>query len=143
MKISTKGRYGIRALIDLAINIEHENVTIKTISERQNISERYLEQIFSLLRKGGIIVGKKGAQGGYSLVKNKRDITICEILRVLEGENILIDINSLEENAIESFVNNNLWCNINKIISDYFESITLEDLVEKYNNSQENLIYYI
>lgn len=143
MKISTKGRYGIRALIDLAINIENENVTIKTISERQDISERYLEQIFSLLRKGGIIVGKKGAQGGYSLVKDKKDITVYEILKVLEGENILIDINCSEKNEVESFVNNNLWCNINKIIRDYFESITLEDLVEKYNSSQENLIYYI
>lgn len=143
MKISTKGRYGMRALIDLAINVEHENVTIKTISERQSISERYLEQIFSLLRKGGIIVGKKGAQGGYSLVKKKEELTVCEILRILEGENILIDINANEENEIENFVNNNLWCNINKMISDYFESITLADLVEQYNNSQENLIYYI
>lgn len=143
MKISTKGRYGIRALIDLAINVEKENVTIKTISERQNISERYLEQIFSLLRKGGIIVGKKGAQGGYNLIKNKSELTIGEILRVLEGENILIDINPLEENDIENFVNKNLWCNINKIISDYFDSITLEDLVEDYNSSEESLIYYI
>lgn len=143
MKISTKGRYGIRALIDLAINVEKENVTIKTISERQNISERYLEQIFSLLRKGGIIVGKKGAQGGYNLIKNKSELTIGEILRVLEGKNILIDINPLEENDIENFVNKNLWCNINKIISDYFDSITLEDLVEDYNSSEENLIYYI
>jgi len=143
MKISTKGRYGLRALIDLAINVEKENVTIKTISERQNISERYLEQIFSLLRKGGIIVGKKGAQGGYNLIKNKSELTIDEILRVLEGENILIDINPLEENDIENFVNKNLWCNINKIISDYFDSITLEDLVEDYNSSEESLIYYI
>jgi len=143
MKISTKGRYGLRALIDLAINVEKENVTIKTISERQNISERYLEQIFSLLRKGGIIVGKKGAQGGYNLIKNKSELTIGEILRVLEGENILIDINPLEENDIENFVNKNLWCNINKIISDYFDSITLEDLVEDYNSSEESLIYYI
>lgn len=58
MKISTKGRYGLRALIDLSINMDSENVTIKAISERQNISERYLEQIFSLLRKAGIIVGR-------------------------------------------------------------------------------------
>lgn len=86
MKISTKGRYGLRALVDLAINMESENVSIKTISERQNISERYLEQIFSLLRKGGIIVGRKGAQGGYSLSKNASELSISEILKVLEGD---------------------------------------------------------
>ena len=97
MKISTKGRYGLRALIDLAINIDSENVSIKTISERQNISERYLEQIFSLLRKGGIIVGRKGAQGGYILGKNPSELTISEILKVLEGENIFIDINEEEK----------------------------------------------
>ena len=104
MKISTKGRYGIRALIDLAINMNVENVTIKTISERQKISERYLEQIFSLLRKGGIIVGRKGAQGGYSLSKKPDEYTILEILRILEGENILIDINNSEGNDIEDLV---------------------------------------
>ena len=143
MKISTKGRYGIRALIDLAINMNVENVTIKTISERQKISERYLEQIFSLLRKGGIIVGRKGAQGGYSLSKKPDEYTILEILRILEGENILIDINNSEGNDIEDFVNTRLWNDINGVINNYFESITLQDLVDDYNKSKDNIIYYI
>ncbi|EOR26875.1 BadM/Rrf2 family transcriptional regulator [Clostridium sartagoforme AAU1] len=121
MKISTKGRYGLRALVDLAINMESENVSIKTISERQNISERYLEQIFSLLRKGGIIVGRKGAQGGYSLSKNASELSISEILKVLEGENIFIDINDDEENEIEDFINKNLWREINDKINVYFQ----------------------
>ncbi|ASW42604.1 RrF2 family transcriptional regulator [Clostridium isatidis] len=143
MKISTKGRYGLRALMDMAINAEKECITIKTISERQNISERYLEQIFSLLRKGGIIVGRKGAQGGYNLVKKQSEITIGEILKVLEGENIFIDVNSNEENELEDFMNKNLWNNINNLIEDYLETITLEDLVKDYNKSTENIIYYI
>ncbi|MBU5455028.1 RrF2 family transcriptional regulator [Caproiciproducens sp. MSJ-32] len=143
MKISTKGRYGLRALMDMAINAEKECITIKTISERQNISERYLEQIFALLRKGGIIVGRKGAQGGYNLVKKKSEITIGEILKVLEGENIFIDVNNNEENELEDFMNKNLWNNINTLIENYLESITLEDLVKDYNKSTENLIYYI
>ena len=88
MKISTKGRYGIKALIDLVMNSENESVTLKTISKRQNISERYLEQIFSALRKSGIIIGRKGAQGGYTLAKDPKEITISEILRVLEGESL-------------------------------------------------------
>lgn len=143
MKISTKGRYGIRALIDLAINMNIENVTIKTISERQKISERYLEQIFSLLRKGGIIVGRKGAQGGYSLSKKPDEYTILEILKILEGENILIDINNSDGNDIEDFVNTRLWNDINGLINNYFESITLQDLVDDYNKSKDNIIYYI
>jgi len=143
VKISTKGRYGLRALIDLAINIDSENVSIKTISERQNISERYLEQIFSLLRKGGIIVGRKGAQGGYTLGKNPSELTISEILKVLEGENIFIDINEEEENELENFINKNLWKDINCLISKYFSAITLEDLVNEYKKSKDTIIYYI
>ncbi|NLL30278.1 MAG: Rrf2 family transcriptional regulator [Clostridiales bacterium] len=143
MKISTKGRYGLRALMDMAMNAEKESITIKTISERQNISERYLEQIFSLLRKGGIIVGRKGAQGGYNLVKKQSEITIGEILKALEGENIFIDVNSQEENELENFINKNLWSNINNLIDDYLESITLEDLVNDHRKATENIIYYI
>lgn len=143
MKISTKGRYGLRALIDLAINMDCENVSIKTISERQSISERYLEQIFSLLRKGGIIVGRKGAQGGYTLGKNPSELTISEILKVLEGENIFIDINEEEENELEDFINKNLWKEINCLINRYFSSITLEDLVNDYKKSKDTIIYYI
>ena len=105
MKISTKGRYGIRALIDLVINSECGSVTLKAISERQEISERYLEQIFSLLRKSGLIIGRKGAQGGYTLSKSPSEITIGEILRALEGESLLIDINNEDSNDIERFVN--------------------------------------
>jgi len=143
VKISTKGRYGLRALMDMAMNAEKESITIKTISERQNISERYLEQIFSLLRKGGIIVGRKGAQGGYNLVKKQSEITIGEILKALEGENIFIDVNSQEENELENFINKNLWSNINNLIDDYLESITLEDLVNDHRKATENIIYYI
>ena len=126
MKISTKGRYGIRALIDLVINSECGSVTLKAISERQEISERYLEQIFSLLRKSGLIIGRKGAQGGYTLSKSPNEITIGEILRALEGESLLIDISDDNSNDIERFVNKVIWSEINKKINDYFDSITLE-----------------
>ena len=101
MKISTKGRYGIRALIDLVINSECGSVTLKAISERQEISERYLEQIFSLLRKSGLIIGRKGAQGGYTLSKTPNEITVGEILRALEGESLLIDINDEDSNDMD------------------------------------------
>ena len=131
MKISTKSRYGIIALIDLVINSEYGSVTLKAISERQNISERYLEQIFSLLRKSGLIIGKKGAQGGYTLTKHPNEITIGEILKVLEGDLLLIDVKEYEANEMEGFVNREIWSEINKKINDYFESITLEEIVNK------------
>lgn len=140
MKISTKGRYGLRALIDLVINSENESVTLKAISERQEISERYLEQIFSLLRKASIIIGRKGAQGGYTLAKSTQEITIGEILRALEGESFLIDINDEKCNDIESFINNNLWSEINTKINNYFNSITLKEFVEKYKSEKEEII---
>lgn len=143
MKISTKGRYGLRALIDLKMNCDRENVTIKVISERQEISERYLEQIFSSLRKAGIIIGRKGAQGGYVLNKEASKLTILEILHALEGDSLLIDINLEDKNELENFVNNNLWKGINDKINDYFESITLQDLVNGYKESKGELLYYI
>lgn len=143
MKISTKGRYGIKALIDLVMNSENESVTLKTISKRQNISERYLEQIFSALRKSEIIIGRKGAQGGYTLAKDHKEITISEILRVLEGESLLVDISNDGVDELESFINENLWKRINDKINEYFKSITLQDLVDKYQLSKEGIIYYI
>ena len=143
LKISTKGRYGIKALIDLVMNSENESVTLKTISKRQNISERYLEQIFSALRKSGIIIGRKGAQGGYTLAKDPKEITISEILRVLEGESLLVDISNDGVDELESFINENLWKGINDKINEYFKYITLQDLVDKYQLSKEGIIYYI
>jgi Rrf2 family protein len=85
MKISTKGIYGLKALVDLGINSVNESVTLKSISERQKISESYLEQIFSTLSKKGIVKSRKGAQGGYTLGDSAANITVGDILRALEG----------------------------------------------------------
>lgn len=142
MKISTKGRYGLRALIDICLYSSDEMVTVKSISERESISERYLEQIFSSLRKGGIINAKKGAQGGYYLAKSSREFSIGQILSVLEGDLLLIDVEH-DENEIENFMCDHLWNVINTKIQNFFNSITLEDLVEDYKNSGKDDMYYI
>jgi Rrf2 family cysteine metabolism transcriptional repressor len=142
MKISTKGRYGLRALIDICLYSSAEMVTVKSISERQGISERYLEQIFSSLRKGGIINAKKGAQGGYFLAKSAREFTIGDILSVLEGDLLLIDVEQ-DENAIENFISENLWNVINNKINSFFNSITLADLATDYKNNNKEDMYYI
>ena len=85
MKLSTKGRYGLRAMIDLARYSGKEPVTIGSIAARQNISERYLEQIVALLKKNGLVKSIRGASGGYVLSREMKDISVGDILRALEG----------------------------------------------------------
>ena len=84
MKVSTKGRYGLRAMIDLSLYSKNELVPLASIAERQDISKSYLEQVFSALRKAGLVKSIKGAQGGYSLSTGPEDITVGMILRALE-----------------------------------------------------------
>ena len=85
MKLSTKGRYGLRAMIDLAQYSGDAPVSIISISERQDISERYLEQLVALLRKAGLVRSIRGAGGGYVLAKDMKEISVGDILRALEG----------------------------------------------------------
>ena len=85
MKISTKGRYGLRALIDLAQYSEIEPVSINSIATRQGISEGYLEQLLTLLKKAGLIKSIRGAGGGYVLAKEMNEISVGDVLRALEG----------------------------------------------------------
>lgn len=142
MIISSKGKYGLVALMDICLYSGSEAVTLKSVSKRQNISERYLEQIFSILRKGGIITSKKGAQGGYFLARTAADITVGEILNILEGD-LKIVSPSEERNDIECFMQKNIWNNINRQIEEYFDSVTLEALVKDYIEGKITIMYYI
>lgn len=145
MKISTKGRYGLKAMMDIAIYTSCESIALKSISERQNISEKYLEQIFSALRKNGLVISKKGAQGGYSLAKHPSKITVGDILRVLEGDLDVVDWEeSMKEDILEKCIYENIWEKLNISIATIVDSITLEDLVEQYNkNKGIEYMYYI
>ena len=142
MKISTKGRYGLIAIMDMAIFSKSDIVTLKSISERQNISERYLEQIFSALKKVGIVKAKKGPQGGYYLDEESYKFTIYDILKILEGN---LEVVNIEEktNDMESFLCDNLWENVNSIFYKYFNSIKLENLVKDYKEKKNEIMYYI
>ena len=116
MKISTKGRYGLRAMVDMAVYSAGDHISLKSIAERQNISEGYLEQVFSILRKAGLINSVKGAQGGYILAGRTDEITVGDILRALEGKLSVIDEKSLEEKTndkIESCIREQVWCVMN------------------------------
>jgi Rrf2 family cysteine metabolism transcriptional repressor len=140
MKLSTKGRYGVKAMVDLAINYGKSPVCIKSISERQNISEYYLEQLFLPLRKSNLIQSIRGAQGGYVLSKAPAEITIAEIMNVLEGPVEISDcIEGATCNNLDCCATRLLWGKIKKSIDDVMESTTLKDIVDDYNNMNTGL----
>ncbi|NLE26402.1 MAG: Rrf2 family transcriptional regulator [Clostridiaceae bacterium] len=148
MKISTKGRYGLRAMVDLAIHAQSEHVALSAVAERQNISTNYLEQVFSGLRKAGLVKSVKGAQGGYVLAENPENIKVGTILRVLEGNLSVIDgieTQNIDGKSIQYCLKQSVWDKIDESISNVVDSITLEDLVNDYNrlNSSDTIMFYI
>ena len=131
MKLSTKGRYGVKAVVELAVNYGSEPISIKKISESQNISEYYLEQLFSTLRKADLIKSIRGAQGGYVLSREPKDITIAEVMFVLEGPVEIADcIEDDSCNNTDCCATRLLWSKIKKSIDEVMESITLQDIVD-------------
>lgn len=148
MKISTKGRYGLRAMVDLVVYSAGGHISLKSIAERQNISEGYLEQVFSTLRKAGLINSIKGAQGGYAIADRPDKITVGNVLRALEGNLSVIDDKSMDEKTndkIEDCIRQKVWSIINASIDDVVDSITLEDLMNEYKKmtNKEAPMYYI
>lgn len=147
MRVSTKGRYGLQAMLDLAIHSTIDHVSLGSIAERQNISVNYLEQIFSSLRKAGLVKSIKGAQGGYILGETPSRITVGQILRVLEAD--LFQFGEEEGNSSEISVQfclkSSVWDKMQDRINDLVDHITLEDLKEDYSKMQENssLMYFI
>ena len=136
MKLSTKGRYGLRALIDLAaFSSEEEAVSIQSISERQNISESYLEQLVRLLKKAGLVKSVRGAGGGYMLAKPISQISVGEVLRALEGnlDAVTCPANEGEGGCEEAdfCVTRFVWQKINDSITSTVDAIMLDQLVEE------------
>lgn len=133
MKLSTKGRYGLRALIDLARYSEAEPVSISSISARQSISERYLEQIMSMLKKAGLVKSIRGAGGGYVLAREQKEISVGDVLRALEGSLEPVECSGfLEEEGCEaagSCVTKYVWQKISESINRTVDEIKLEQLV--------------
>ncbi|MCE5285147.1 MAG: Rrf2 family transcriptional regulator, partial [Pelosinus sp.] len=135
MLISTKGRYGLRAMVDLAINSTGEHVALNSIAERQNISANYLEQMFSLLKKAGLVKSIKGSQGGYILAHKPASITVGSVLRALEGDLATVDESDIKRtpnNSIEYCLTINVWDKLNESINLVVDSITLEDMIDEY-----------
>lgn len=133
MKLSTKGRYGLRALIDLALYSENETVSIQSIARRQNISDSYLEQLMRKLRSAGLIVSVRGAQGGYKLARSANEISVGDVLRALEGSLEAVTCGG-EDNSCQGAdlcVTKFVWERINSSIRDTVDSIKLSQLVEE------------
>lgn len=147
MKISTKGRYGLRAMVDLAAHASKNHVSLISIAERQNISLNYLEQVFASLRKAGMVRSIKGAGGGYLLNADPKTTSIYDILRILEGEYCIIDGSIAYEkmDSVREAAKKLIWDRINDNVICYLKSITLAELAEEYinKNSQSDTMYFI
>ncbi len=133
MKISTKGRYAIRLMLDLATNDVGEPIRLKDVARRQNISEKYLEQIISILNKAGYVRSIRGPQGGYTLSREPQKYTVGMILRLTEGSLSPVEcaasdsvICDREENCVTRI----LWQKLSDAINDVVDGITLEDLLQ-------------
>ena len=148
MNLSKKSRYGLRALVDLAVNTKKEHVALGGIAERNHISPQYLEQVFAALRKNGLVKSIKGAQGGYFLARNPEDITVSEILEALDGS-YLIEDEEVQENGefggISAAIQRTVIDRVNVQLDELLKSITLADLEESYLTYSEygQHMYYI
>ena len=136
MKLSTEIRYGVRSLCDIAYHSAGTPVQVRDISERQEISPRYIEQIFQKLKKGGIVKSVRGPTGGYFLTRRPERITLGDIIRAVDGKNIqLVDCKGGSRGKqacgrLEKCVVSGVWDEASRILVDYFDSITLEQLCE-------------
>ena len=134
MKISTKGRYALRMLLDLAEGPAGEYIALKDIAARQDISKKYLEQIVPVLNRGGILATNRGFQGGYRLARTPAEITVGEILRLTEGNLAPVDCLSGPENTCprrEGCPTLDVWKGLERVISEYLDGITLEQLAAR------------
>jgi Rrf2 family transcriptional regulator, cysteine metabolism repressor len=149
MKFSTKGRYGLKAMFDLATHHGNGPITLKNIAQRQDISEHYLEQLIATLRRAELVKSVRGAQGGYMLNHPPEEITVGEIIRSLEGPvgpaDCVIDADSDECRNQESCVTRLVWARIQESVNDVIDSTTLADMLEDQEriNNKKNYMFYI
>ncbi|MGI6169031.1 MAG: RrF2 family transcriptional regulator [Christensenellales bacterium] len=140
MKVSTKGQYGIRAMFDLANQYEQGPVPINRVAAHQGVSVAYLEQLFAVLRKAGLVNSVRGAQGGFELAKLPKDITLGEILRALEGEMAPVKCVTGGTTCEKSGTcpSQYIWQRLNDKVNAATDSITLQNMLEEYQATQTN-----
>ncbi len=133
MKISTKGRYAVRIMLDLAMNDDGEYIPIKNVAERQSVSVKYIEQIIILLSRAGYVKSIRGNKGGYKLAYSPKDYTIGMILRCVEGS--LTPVSCLDDKVnqcprAKECLTLPLWIKLNKAINDVVDNTTLQDVID-------------
>lgn len=143
MKISTKGRYALRMLLDLAQHQGDGYVALKDIAQRQNISKKYLEQIVPVFNKSDILKTNRGFQGGYRLARAPEKYTVGEILRLTEGS--LAPVACLEEDPVgcersEECLTLPVWQGLNRVINEYLDGITLQDILDQAQSADDYVI---
>ncbi|MCX8118484.1 MAG: Rrf2 family transcriptional regulator [Desulfobacterota bacterium] len=154
MRLSTKSRYGVRAIFDIAYHSDGLETQVKDISRREGISPRYIEQIFQKLKKGGIISSKRGPSGGYFLKKKPEEITIGDIIRITEGEINPVACVDPEDSSRPckrsgECITEIIWKGAGDRLKEYFDSITIQDLCTKAKEmglkkeQSRNVMYYI
>lgn len=136
MKISTKGRYALRLMVDLAEHRENGFIALKDVAKRQNISKKYLEQIVPVLNGAGLLITNRGNKGGYRLAKPPSEYTVGDILRITEGSIAPVSCLETEVNYCERknccqtlFV----WEGLYKTVNEYLDGITVQDIVDRVN----------
>lgn len=137
MKLSTKGKYGLKAMFELALSSNGEPVSLKYIARKQGISDQYLEQIFSILKKAGLVKSVRGAQGGYYISKKTSEITVADVLRVLEGDMAFTEC-LLDKDLCENFdscATKYVWARIKESIEEVTSSISLQDMIDDYKSN--------
>lgn len=142
MKISTKGRYGLRTLIDLAVHDEEAPISLSIIAERQGISMNYLEQVFAILKRAKLVKSIKGAQGGYKLSCLPRDTYLKDILTLLEGDLSIVEQaeDESEETTLQKCIRENVWDQVDEAVNKILGVITLEDMIEEYHALKDGKI---
>ena len=141
MKLSTRGRYGIHAMYDLAVNYGDGPQSIKCIAERQNIPEAYLEQLIAMLRRAKLVISNRGAQGGYRLAREPKEITVGDVLRALEGGLNLVDCLEEEDTCGKSCAcpSRIVWMKVRDGLNQVVDGITLQDMMDGQESPAESL----
>lgn len=144
MKLSTRGRYGVRLMLELALHYGEGPVLLKDIAERQAISEKYLWHLINPLKSMGLIKSIRGAHGGYVLAKDPTEINLHEILRILEGSLCLVDCvdDPASCDRSDTCITRDIWSETSKNISQTLESVTLGKMVEKHKHRGEGSLSY-
>lgn len=139
LRLSTRGKYGFRAILELAINYGRGPIPLKNVSERLDISQKYLEQLVASLKLAGLVKSVRGAHGGYALAKHPSEIRLDEVIRTLEGSIAPSEcVNDSEVCPRSKFcVTRNVWTKMKEAMNGVLESTTLQDLVEQQRTQEQ------